>query len=315
MRAIGSNGASTRPSPAGLELATQMILDLCGGEASEMVMDGAVPDMTRTYRLDPARVVSLVGMDIPEAEQRHPDGAGFSLNGDVASPPSWRPDMQGEADLVEEVARVASLTKLEGKPLSRPRSGVPRRADAAADAGVRGAAGDGGAGLPRMRHLFLHRCEKRGLFGGGYDAVAGQSHRRDMSHMRPDLLPGLLAAAARNQARGMTDLALFELGPVFSGGEPGESDLHATGLRVGRTAPRDPHGVAPRRVDVLMPRPMPRRCWRLWVRRRCIWRETCTAGGIRGGRVHLWGRRFWRCLANCIPGFCGPWTSRDPPSP
>ncbi len=70
-----------------------------------------------------------------------------------------------------------------------------------------------------------------------------------MSHLRPDLLPGLLRAAARNQARGFADMALFEVGPVFQGGEPGEQHLQATGLLIGHTAPRDPH-AARRTVDV-----------------------------------------------------------------
>jgi phenylalanyl-tRNA synthetase beta chain len=71
----------------------------------------------------------------------------------------------------------------------------------------------------------------------------------EMTHLRPDLLPGLLRAAARNQARGFMDLALFEVGPVFTGGEPGDQAVMATGLLVGQTAPRDPHGSR-RPVDV-----------------------------------------------------------------
>ncbi len=120
----GVDPAFTLP---GLELATQMVLDLCGGEASAVVQDGAALDTARSYRLDPARVVSLVGMDIPEAEQRRTlEALGFKLAGDMATPPPWRPDVLGEADLVEEVARIASLTRLEGKPLARPVPGVPR---------------------------------------------------------------------------------------------------------------------------------------------------------------------------------------------
>ncbi|MFN4102477.1 MAG: phenylalanine--tRNA ligase subunit beta, partial [Pararhodobacter sp.] len=67
--------------------------------------------------------------------------------------------------------------------------------------------------------------------------------------LRPDLLPGLLAAAARNQARGFADLALFELGPVFEGGEPGEQAVRISGLLVGQTVPRDPFGSR-RKVDL-----------------------------------------------------------------
>jgi phenylalanyl-tRNA synthetase beta chain len=85
------------------------------------------------------------------------------------------------------------------------------------------------------------------LFGGGSDAVRIDNPiSSEMSHLRPDLLPGLLRAAARNQARGHADMALFEVGPVFDGGEPGEQALHATALLVGHHMPRDPH--APRRA-------------------------------------------------------------------
>ena len=120
----GIDPAFTLP---GLELATQMVLDLCGGTPSHVVQDGAPLDTARAYRLNPARVVSLVGMEIPEAEQIATLKAlGFTLDGLMATPPSWRPDVLGEADLVEEVARIASLTRLVGAPMRRSQPGVPR---------------------------------------------------------------------------------------------------------------------------------------------------------------------------------------------
>ena len=245
----GVDPAFTLP---GLELATRMVMDLCGGAPSEIVVDGAVPDTRRAYRFDAAKVVRLVGMDIPEAEQRATlEALGFVLDGDMASPPSWRPDVLGEADLVEEVARVASLTKLEGKPLARPAAGVPAPILTPMQRRER---------LARrtMAELGYHECvtysfidaASAALFGGGADALSLQNPiSSEMTHMRPDLLPGLLQAAARNQARGAMDLALFELGPVFHGGEPGEQAVHATGLLVGANAARDPHGSR-RAVDL-----------------------------------------------------------------
>ncbi len=245
----GADPAFTRP---GLELATQMILELCGGEASEVVTAGAVPDTTRSYLLEPARVSSLVGMDIPEAEQRATLAAlGFRLEGDRAFVPSWRPDVQGSADLVEEVARIASLTKLQGQPLPRPQAGVPqpvltplqRREQAAR----RMAASLGYNEC--VTYSFIDQ-KAAALFGGGSDAVRIENPiSSEMTHMRPDLLPGLLAAAARNQARGFADLALFECGPVFSGGEPGEQDLHLSGILVGANAARDPY-ASRRKADI-----------------------------------------------------------------
>ncbi|MEZ5750789.1 MAG: phenylalanine--tRNA ligase subunit beta [Paracoccaceae bacterium] len=236
----------------GLELATRMILELCGGEASEVAIDGAVPDTARAYRFDAARVSRLVGMDIPEAEQRATLTAlGFRLEGDQAFVPSWRPDVLGDADLVEEVARIASLTKLEGKPLPRPTSGVPAPILTPMQRRERQA-------RLTLASLGYHECVTYSFidaasaerFGGGADSVRLENPiSSEMTHMRPDLLPGLLQAAARNQARGFMDLALFELGPVFHGGEPGEQETHATGLLVGASGPRDPHG-ARRAVDV-----------------------------------------------------------------
>ncbi|MDG2452098.1 MAG: phenylalanine--tRNA ligase subunit beta [Paracoccaceae bacterium] len=236
----------------GLELATQMVLDLCGGEASDVVVVGAIPDVSRSYKLDTDRVQSLVGMTIPADTQRATLTAlGFEIDGDQAHVPSWRPDVLGEADLVEEVARIASLTRLEGRPLPRITEGLPtpvltpiqRREQIArrtiAQLGYNEC----------VTYSFIDQPSAE-LFGGGTDATRLENPiSSEMSHMRPAVLPGLLQAAARNQARGFADMALFEIGAAFHGGEPGEQHLQATGLLVGRTGPKDVHGSA-RAVDV-----------------------------------------------------------------
>ncbi|UWQ17714.1 phenylalanine--tRNA ligase subunit beta [Jannaschia sp. M317] len=231
-------------TPEGLDHATQMILDHAGGEPSAMVIAGAVPDVARAYKLDTARVESLVGMSIPAEEQRASLSAlGFTLEGDMAHVPSWRPDVLGEADLVEEVARIASLTKLEGRPLTRPaqvlrpvltpaqmRERVARRT--AASLGYDEC----------VTYSFIDR-DAAVLFGGGDAATQLENPiSSDMSHLRPSLLPGLLQAAARNQARGFADLALFEVGAAFSGGEPGEQALQVSGVLIGHSGPKDVHG-------------------------------------------------------------------------
>lgn len=238
----GVDPAFTLP---GLDLAAKMVVDLCGGEVSDVVMDGAVPDVSRAYKLDPARVISLVGMDIPEATQRETlEALGFTLEGDMATPPTWRPDVLGSADLVEEVARIASLTKLEGKPMGRETTGVPGAILTPMQQRERMARRTTAAlGYNEcVTYSFIDEASAK-LFGGGADATKLENPiSSEMTHMRPDLLPGLLQAAARNQARGITDLALFEVGPAFNGGEPGEQVLQATGLLVGHSAPRDPFG-------------------------------------------------------------------------
>ncbi|MET4127750.1 phenylalanine--tRNA ligase subunit beta [Roseovarius sp. MBR-6] len=235
-----------------LDLATQMILDLCGGEPSNRVVAGRVPDVARAYRLDPARVQSLVGMDIPESEQRQTLTAlGFRLEGNMAHVPSWRPDILGEADLVEEVARIASLTRLMGRPMARALPGVPKPILSPAQKREQIA-------RRTMASLGYNECVTYSfidhaaatLFGGGDDAtMLANPISSDLSHMRPDLLPGLLRAAARNQARGIMDLALFEVGHAFHGGEPGEQHMQVAGLLIGRTGPREAHGST-RAVDL-----------------------------------------------------------------
>ncbi|WP_417743438.1 phenylalanine--tRNA ligase subunit beta [Salipiger sp.] len=245
----GLDPASALP---GVEAATRMILDIAGGEASEVVVAGETPDVSRAYKLDTDRVVSLVGMEIPANEQRATlEALGFTLEGDMAHVPSWRPDVMGEADLVEEVARVASLTKLKGQPMPRPQAGVPapilspmqKREQIArrtvAELGYNEC----------VTYSFIDKAAAE-LFGGGDDAtMLANPISSEMSHMRPQLLPGLLQAAARNQARGFADLALFEVGAAFHGGEPGDQHTQITGLLVGRSGPKDVHGAS-RPVDI-----------------------------------------------------------------
>ena len=240
----------------GLDLAIGMILDCCGGEPSELAGDGAIPDVSRQSSLRTARVESLTGMVVPaERQVEILESLGFrpELGKDriVVSVPSWRPDIEGEADLVEEVARIASLSKLKGAPLRRVDKGVVR---------------------PVLTPLQnRERSARRAIASLGYSECVTYSFLDDglarhfcgaddlvrlenpistaLNVMRPDLLPCLLAAAARNQARGCFDLALFEVGPVFLGGQSGEERLNATGLLVGNSAARAPHGRS-RSVDV-----------------------------------------------------------------
>jgi len=243
-------------TPDGLEIATQLILDLCGGEASEVETAGAVPDTSRFFPLDTSRVVSLVGMEISEDEQiKILTSLGFGVakehGGYEVWVPSWRPDVKGEADLVEEIARVASLTKLKGVPLPKISDGVAKTILTPIQQRSRTARRTIAAlGYNEcVTYSFIDKASAS-LFGGGSDSVQLENPiSSDMSHMRPDLLPGLLAAAARNQARGFGDLALFELGQIFFGGEPDEEMIAATGLLVGHNGPRNSHSQR-RGVDI-----------------------------------------------------------------
>jgi len=231
-------------TPNGIDAATQMLLDICGGQASELVVAGELPDHNRSYHFDIDRVQSLVGMTISEDMQRDTLAAlGFELDGNIAHVPSWRPDVMGEADLIEEVARISSLSKLEGRPLPRKSKGIPKPIFSPLQKREQTA-------RRAMAALGYNECvtysfvDKKSamLFGGGLETtMLANPISSEMTHMRPDLLAGLLLAACRNQARGFDDMALFEVGPAFQGGEPEEQHLQIAGLLIGRTGPKDVH--------------------------------------------------------------------------
>ncbi|MAT87479.1 MAG: phenylalanine--tRNA ligase subunit beta [Aestuariivita sp.] len=239
-------------TPKGIDAATQMILEICGGKASEIVVAGELPDHSRSYYFDTDRVQSLVGMTISADMQRETLTAlGFKLEGETVHVPSWRPDVAGEADLIEEVARIASLTKLEGLPLPRKSAGVQKPILSPRQKREQ-------IGRRAMAALGYNECvtysfiDKKSamLFGGGTDkTMLANPISSEMSHMRPDLLAGLLQAASRNQARDVHDLALFEVGPAFHGGEPEEQHLQIAGLLIGHTVAKDVHGES-RPIDL-----------------------------------------------------------------
>jgi len=231
----------------GLELATQMILELCGGEPSNVIVAGAVPDTSRIIHFDPMRVEKLTGLSLARNEsERILKALGFEVieksDGffDV-SVPSWRPDIDGSADLVEEVVRVHGLAGIKSTPLprihavSRPvlstqqkRERVSRRALAA-------------RGLVETVNWSFVSEAQASLFGGGKATPAlklANPISADMSHMRPSLLAGLIAAAGRNVDRGFADVALFEAGQQFGDETPEGQSFAATGLRRGTARPQ-----------------------------------------------------------------------------
>ena len=235
----------------GLELATRMILDVCGGEASEIGSDGSVEPQNRTLTLRVSRVGELVGMPVDTREQMRILGAlGFSPtleSGQIAvTVPTWRPDIGGEADLVEEIARVTSLSRLEGKPLRRPAQRVSdpiltpiQKRERTARRTI------ASLGYLECVAYSFTDSELAGLFSPEQGLVSLENPiSSELDVMRPDLLPNLLRAAARNQSKGTGSLSLFEVGPVFHGSGPGQESLHATAMIVGEETPRNPHEAA-----------------------------------------------------------------------
>jgi phenylalanyl-tRNA synthetase beta chain len=238
----------------GVDVGTQMILDLCGGEASEVVVAGAVPDWQKTVTLRPSRLLGLVGFDLPVAEQTRILAAlGFTVTqkGDVLSVdvPSWRPDIDGEADLVEEIARLHGFDAIPAEPLPSLRA-VPAPAVSASQRRVRMARRALAArGLVEaVTYSFIKKSEAE-VFGGGQDSLMLVNPiSADMAAMRPSILPGLIAATKRNMDRGSQDVALFEIGPQYASVDMDGQAIVAAGLRRGATGPRH-WRERPRHVD------------------------------------------------------------------
>ncbi len=244
-------GVDPQFAEEGLELATRMILDICGGEASATGHDGSVEQAPRRYDLRVGRTGELVGMTVETGEQlRILSALGFSpeLDGEVIRTvvPSWRPDICGEADLVEEIARIASLARLEGQPL-------PRRGQQVSDPILTPVQRRERMARRTMAALGYHECvtysfadrELAAMFAGDRPPVELENPiSSELDVMRPDLLPGLLRAVARNQSRGAGVLSLFEVGPVFFGTEPGQQSMQAAGVIAGAVTGRNPHGPA-----------------------------------------------------------------------
>ena len=240
----------------GAELATKLVLDICGGEASELTVHGAEPDWKRTYTLRQGRTKALGGVDVPVAEQKRIlETLGFDVaNGDqpetwTVTPPPWRGDILGEADLVEEILRVngfdhvpvTSLPMTETVPpvsLTPSQRRVPTAKRVLASRGM-------------MEAVTFSFMDGRiaGDFGGGQpDLQVSNPIASDLDTMRPTILPTLLTAAAKNAARGFGDLALFEVGPAYADSTPKGQSTIAAGIRVGRTSAKDWTGTS-RPVD------------------------------------------------------------------
>jgi phenylalanyl-tRNA synthetase beta chain len=256
----------------GLDLATDMILDICGGTPSKLVVAGDVPAAARTLAFDLGRVEKLSGIALAPAEivrilrdlgfqfptlapASAAKGAPKSAKASAAKTgtktaaavadipvsgkvdvivPSWRPDIHGPADIVEEVVRIAGLDRIPLTPLpGLDRIATPVLTDrqkrirrARRTLAARGM-------IEAVTYSFITREESR-RFGGGADALElDNPMSAEMTSMRPSLLPGLLAAAARNRNRGFADVALFEIGQAYRGDAPEDQLMLAGGVRTG----------------------------------------------------------------------------------
>jgi phenylalanyl-tRNA synthetase beta chain len=228
----------------GAEVATRLILDLCGGECSELVSSGVMPLWQRSFDLRADRVKTLTAIDVPAKDTAGIlTKLGFTVSGNgpwTAAVPSWRPDIVGEADLVEEVTRVWGFDRIptislpQLSPTSRPvRDPLQRRVPQARRAlGARGM-----NEAVTWSFLPLKQAERFG--GGGADLRLLNSIAAELDTMRPSILPNLLEAATRNEARGLSDPALFEVGPQYKDATPKGQRMVAAGIRHNMAVPRN----------------------------------------------------------------------------
>ena len=226
----------------GLELATQMVLDLCGGEASEIIVAGDPTPKEKIIDFPLSELPRLTGLKLPLADLRRVlEKLGFFTAGQgdrvKVAVPSWRPDVHGRADIVEELVRIVGVDRVPSTRFGREQARKPvltaiqnRTRKAKRALAARGL-------LEAVTWSFVSKREAE-LFGGGAPELAlANPIAAELSDMRPSLIPGLIMAAQRNADRGFPDTAVFEVGQIFKGDKPADQLTAASGLRRGLAKP------------------------------------------------------------------------------
>ena len=231
----------------GADLATHLVMQLCGGEPSQLLVAGAVPKSERVIEFAFSEVRRLTGLTLETPDMvRILERLGFGLMAQATNAervhvkiPSWRSDVEGKADLVEEILRIAGVDAIVSTPMPREdqsigkpiltllqkRTRQSRRALAA-------------RGMVEAVTWSFISAERARAFGGGAPELSlANPIASDLSDMRPSLLPGLIAAAQRNADRGAGDVALFEVGQVFRGAGEKDQRINAAGIRRGAARP------------------------------------------------------------------------------
>jgi phenylalanyl-tRNA synthetase beta chain len=229
----------------GAEIATRLILEICGGEASELVIAGQEPDWHRTLALRPSRVLGLGGVDVPVPEQvriLEALGCGVQTREDGVmdvSIPSWRADIHGEADLVEEVLRVYGYDHIPAIPLERTSAITKPALNLKQKRVVTAKRVLAERGLSEAVTWSFMSSAHIDLFGGVPDELRLLNPiSADLDVMRPSILPNLIQAVGRNADRGYIDAGLFEVGAMFRDPSPQGQDTVAAGVRSGLMVPR-----------------------------------------------------------------------------
>jgi phenylalanyl-tRNA synthetase beta chain len=220
----------------GLEQATQMVLDLCGGQASEIVVAGDPTPKEKVIDFPLGELPRLAGLKLPLTDMRRVlEKLGFFAAGKgeriKVAVPSWRPDVHGRADIVEELVRIIGVERVPSTPFAREHARKPvlttiqnRTRKAKRALATRGL-------VEAVTWSFVSKAEAE-LFGGGKAELAlANPIAAELSDMRPSLIAGLVIAAQRNADRGFPDSALFEVGQIFKGDKPEDQFTAASGLR------------------------------------------------------------------------------------
>ena len=221
----------------GLELATKLVLDFCGGEPSEIFVGGDPSAKDKVVDFPVNELPRLSGLKLPLPEMRRIlEKLGFFIAGQgervKVAVPSWRPDVHGRADIVEEIVRIVGVDKVPPTPFPRgenARKPVLTPIQLRTRKAKRALAAQGM--VEAVTWSFVSKREAE-LFGGGQPELAlANPIAAELSDMRPSLMPGLLAAAQRNADRGLGDVALFEVGQIFKGDRPERQFTAASGIR------------------------------------------------------------------------------------
>jgi phenylalanyl-tRNA synthetase beta chain len=223
----------------GLELATRMVMEICGGTPSENILVGNAHGEDRVVDFPLAEVKRLAGIEVPLPHIRSIlSRLGFMMAGSgpvmKVAIPSWRSDVHGKADIVEEIVRIVGVDNVPETPFERgdaPRKPVLTPIQLRTRRAKRGLAARGMVEAVTWSFISRQAAE---LFGGGKsELVLANPIAADLSDMRPSLLPGIIAAAQANADRGFADVALFEVGQIFRGDQPDDQLIAAAGIRRG----------------------------------------------------------------------------------
>ena len=220
----------------GLNLATQMILDLCGGEAGEISLVDNLKFQPKKIKFDPKLVNKLTGIEIPNDKiVKILESLGFDISSSWnVVVPSWRPDIYGEADLVEEIVRIFGLDNIESEPLlnlDQPTKPILTKKQKQIKMIKRSIASKGL--METISYSFINNKESLNFGGGSSSLKIVNPISDELSEMRPTPLASLVSIADENFKKGYTDIGIFEVGPGFLGVEQDEQITIASGLRIG----------------------------------------------------------------------------------